>query len=543
MLLDVFRGISPRTPAHRLEKGMAIVARDVNLQHGTLQAWRQPLAVQQLPATTLTVEAYGCCNFAWDTCVSAARWKPDCPRLYITGRVPYPEVAVIDWETCGLEYARLGIPSPASTPLVSYITTPDKSLETSLRTYVFTYVNWLDEEGAPSYPSSELAVNDGQAVTVSGWQVQPAEYRIEKVRIYRRATGFRTGTEKEQEIVTDFLFLGEVAITTGSYLDTKKDLQLGWALSTREVREPPAGLRGITAVDGTNVLCGYVGNRIYFTKNNQPWNWPLELELTLDDNVVHLAQDDGELFVSTTGRPYNIDGLPECGDRPCRPVTRADYPFPDIGCGYAHSAIATPLGMIYAGTDGLVLVSKSAPPTILTDAVLAADDWAKLRPETVRLAYYKGYIVCVTDEVSFMLLLDTNTYRASASVAAMSTITDTPIDMVLSDTGELLMLDDAGMLWQWNAGDTLRPYLWVSAPVITGVQYWWPTAMVKVDGAVTYSVLAQNGRRYSRLVTRDTPFRTNRLLRNREHNIQFEGTGAVSYARIGETQIDEANRS
>lgn len=225
-----------------------------------------------------------------------------------------------------------------------------------------------------------------------------------------------------------------------------------------------------------------MGNKLYFTKNHQPWNWPLELELTLDDNIVHLAQDDGELFASTTGKPYNIEGTPTCGDRPCRPVTKADYEFPDIGCGYAHSAIVTPFGMVYASTDGLVLVSKSAPPTILTEGVLAADDWALLRPDTTRLIYYKGYIICVTDEVSFMLLLDNKTYAASAATAVMSTISDTPIDMVRSDTGELLFLDANGLLSQWNAGTTLRPYYWLSAPFIVGAQHWWPVAQIRVRG-------------------------------------------------------------
>ncbi|MVV97440.1 hypothetical protein, partial [Escherichia coli] len=137
MMLSTFRGISPRTPDHMLSEGMAVIARDVNLQHGTLKPWREPRLVTQLPDTTLTVEAYGCCYFAWDTCVSVARWLPDVPRLYLTGRNDYPEVAVIG-KQCALDYARLGVPAPDTTPLVAYITVPDKSIETSLRTYVFT---------------------------------------------------------------------------------------------------------------------------------------------------------------------------------------------------------------------------------------------------------------------------------------------------------------------------------------------------------------------------------------------------------------------
>ncbi|HAP0005691.1 TPA: hypothetical protein NY224_002347 [Escherichia coli] len=537
MMLSTFRGISPRTPDHMLSEGMAIIARDVNLQHGTLKPWREPRLVTQLPDTTLTVEAYGCCYFAWDTCVSVARWLPDVPRLYLTGRKDYPEVAVIGKE-CALDYARLGVPAPDTTPLVAYITVPDKSIETSLRTYVFTYVNWLSEESAPSYPGTELAVNDGQSVTVSGWEEQPPEYRVQKVRIYRRTTGFRSGAEKEQNIITEYLLVDEIDITQKTYVDTRKDMDLRWQLPTREVREPPANLQGIVAIEGTAVLAGFVGNRLLFTKDGQPWNWPLALEMTLDDNIVHITQDDGNLYVSTTGRSYVVDASPVCDDRPCRAVMSSDYPMPDIGCGYAHSAITTPFGMVYASTDGLVLLSKSQPTQILTEGVLAADDWVKLRPETTRLAYYKGYLFCVTDAVSFMLLLDANSYKVAAQVAAMSTFSDTPVDMVLSDSGELLLLDDEGMLHQWNAGTRYRPYLWVSHVIMTGFQSWLPVAQIGVDGEVTYTLKAGEHNIYSRRVTHNRPFRTRRLMRNAEHRVVLEGTGEVRYLRLGTTVQD-----
>ena len=536
-MLSTFRGISPRTPDHMLGEGMAVVARDVNLQHGTLKPWREPRLVTQLSDTTLTVEACGCCYFGWDTCVSAARWLPDAPRLYLTGRMAYPEVAVINTQ-CELDYARLGVPAPDTTPLVAYITVPDKSIETSLRTYVFTYVNWLSEESAPSYPGTELAVNDGQAVTVSGWEEQPPEYRVQKVRIYRRTTGFRSGAEKEQNIITEYLLVDEIDISQKNYVDTRKDLDLRWQLPTREVREPPANLQGIVTIEGTAVLAGFVGNRLLFTKDGQPWNWPLALEMTLDDNIVHITQDDGNLYVSTTGRSYVVDASPVCDSRPCRAVVSSDYPMPDIGCGYAHSAIVTPFGMVYASTDGLVLLNKSQPTQILTEGVLAADDWVKLRPETARLAYYKGYLFCVTDAASFMLLLDTGSYKVAAQVAAMSTFSDTPVDMVLSDSGELLMLDDEGALYQWNAGSRYRPYLWVSRVIMTGFHSWLPVAQIGVDGEVTYTIKAGGHNIYSRRVTHNRPFRTRRLMRNAEHRIAFEGTGEVRYLRMGVTVQD-----
>ena len=537
MLIDTFRGISPRTPEHVLGRGLATRAHDVDLSHGTLMPWREPLAVHQMPAGTMTLEVVGCCYYGWDTCVSVARWIPDCPRLYITGHADYPEVCLLDLKTCGITYQRLGVPQPSTLPLVSYITVPEKSVESAYRQYVFTYVNNLNEEGAPSYPSSQLVVNDGDAVTVSGWVAQPAEYNVTTVRVYRLATGFRSGAEKEQEPVTSYLLAAEIPVTQGTLLDSKKDLDLEYGLSTREVREPPADLRGITAIDGSETLAGFVGNKLYFTKNGQPWNWPLELEVTLDDNIVGMESDDGYLYITTTGRPYVVEGTADCGDRPCRPVTKSDYPFPDIACGYAHSRTITPFGLAYVTNEGIAMFAHNSAPVIITDSVLAARDWAKLQPDTARLTYWRGWLVCVTDAVSFMLLLDQHTYREQAQIADMTTISDTPVDIILSDSGELLLLSSNGIVSQWNAGTRYRPYEWIT-PLYIGAHHWWPAGVVEVNGTTTLTIEGENGVWFERPVSTNRAFRMKRLGRNRKHYLRLSGTGEVMFTRLGETEVD-----
>lgn len=541
MYFDTFKGIVPRTPAHRLDKGYSIVAKDVNLQHGTLKPWRELLHLKTVSYSTLGLEIYGCCYFPWDKCVSVARWIPDCPRLYITGRSDYPEVASVTWKNCVLEYIRLGVLSPPTVPLVSYLTVPDKTIETSMRAYIETWVNELDEESSPSYPSSYLAVNDGQAVTVSFTSTPPAEYKITRRRLYRLSTGFRIGTEKEQIPETDYLFVIELPITTTSYIDTVKDMNLGWALSTHEVKPPPDALSGITAVESTETLCGYVENKLYFTKNGQPWNWPTELELTLDDNIVHIISgDDGTLFVTTTGRPYIVEGVAACGDRPCREVKKLDYPFPDIGCGYLHSAIQTPFGAVYASADGLVALSRNSAPTLITERLLAADDWVQLRPETARLAYYRGYIFCVTDAVSFMLLLDEHMYTEQTSTALMTTFSDTPIDMVRGDSGELIFLFSDGKVMQWDAGTTYRPFEWMME-VFVGRHHWWPAAQIETDGSTTLTISGENGVESIRNIANNSMFRLPRLGRNRKHFVSLTGSAEVKWLRIGETEVNASN--
>lgn len=542
MLLDTFHGISPRTPEHMNGAGMATVALDVNLSHGTLKPWREPLSVHKLDGDSLTLVAYGCCYFGFDKCVSTAVWTPNCPRLYITGHVDYPEVATIDRANCRLDYQRIGVPNPTALPLVSYITLPAKGRDSEARAYVYTFVNNLGEESAPSYPSTELTVNDGDAVTVSGWAAQDAEWRVEKVRIYRRASGFMTGSEKEQDVTTDFLFVAEVDIATGTYIDTVKNMDLQWAITTRGVMPPPAGLHNITAIDGTETLAGAVGNKLYFSQNGQPWNWPLKYQLTLDDNIVNMVSDDSALYVTTNGRPYTIDGTAGCGEGNCRAVVKGDYPYPDIGCGYAHTLVATPFGAVYASVEGLVMIHRQSAPQIITEPVLATDDWSYNRPDTVRLAYYQGQIVCVTDEAAFMFLLDKRTYQETGSIVDMTTISDRPIDMVLTDNGSLLFLLDDGEVVQWNAGRKLRPYLW-QCSLVTYRQMWWPVGRLDTDGITQFTIEGENGVSFTRRVTNNQPFRMSRLGRNRKHTIQITGIGVVNYMRLGVEQTDESNGS
>lgn len=537
MIIDTFRGVSPRTPKHSLARGMATLALNVDLSRGTLRPWLEPKLLTTLSTDALTFHSHGCCYYSWDTCVSVAEWIPDCPRLFLTGNVDYPQVAQIDEETCGLTYYRLGVYTPQTPPLVSYVTVPDKTIDTSIRTYVYTFVNTFDEESAPSHPSTELSVNDGQAVTVSNWGTPPAEYGITKVRIYRSVTGFRTGAEKEQSMTTEWLFVAEIPVSQATYIDQLKDKQLGRAMATRETEEPPSNLQQITAIQTTEVLCGFVDNRIYFSRNGQPHNWPAEYVLTLDENIVHLTTRDGYLYVSTVGHPYIIDGREPCEERPCRNVHMMDSYYPDIACGYSHAAIMTPHGMVYSSPEGLIIFNTAEQPRVLTESIIDGWQWRELRPETVRLAYWRGYLVCITDTVSFFLLLDNATYSATAQTAVMSTITETPIDMEVTNTGELLFLMDDGKLLQWNAGMYYREFKWISAPVFTGVRFWFTAGQIEMKGSVKLTITAEDDEVFSRIVATTHSFRTPRLGNNRIYLIELTGKSEVFFIKLAPSML------
>lgn len=533
--IKAFQGISPRTPEHHLRPGFATRALDVNLFHGTLKPWRELEYLQDAVPNALRIHQYGCCTYSWAKCVDVAEWIPNCPRLYITGRVSYPEVALLG-DNCSLTYQRLGVYAPGNTPALAFTPDADIDVNTDPRAYCYTFKNNLGEESGPSYPSTTATVEDGAPVEVYGFEDPPIEYNITTVCVYRRVSGFHTGLEKEQQVVTDWLLVGEYPIGTDTITDTQLLLDLGRALPTRETQEPPQKLRNITAISDTAMLSGSVGNRLYFTENHQPWNWPSSQEITLDDNVVAMHDINGDLFVATDGYPYMIQGDVGCTQRECRVVHKFDYPLPMIACASGRGSVATPVGMVYVSQDGLVLLSKSGPPRIITDATFAFDDWRKLRPETMRLAYYMGAVYCVSDTVSFVLWVDASTY-SEYEYQRLSTISDTPLDMVLSRNGQLLFLQ-GGKIWQWNSGSTLRPYEWVSEPVSASFIYSVSRAHVTLLDYSTDFTIYTPYSEYTRTLAApwDTTFALKRRGRHMQYYIRFRGIGEATYARLGVSQ-------
>lgn len=527
-----FGGIVPRAAWHMLGENEATVAHDVKLRNGKLQAWRERRAVGMGHTDAVTLYYKGCCGLTWDTCVSVAPYVTDYDRLFITGHSDRPETFTLS--ECEPTYYWLGVPAPKTALTCSGTVTTGRDCHA--RSYYYTYVNRFGEESAPSPVSNVITVKDGSAVTLTGIAVPPEGYGIEEVWIYRAATAYRDAHVKEQQPATVYLKVVELDAGVTSYTESVKDKALGPANNTEEVRMPPSDLRWINYIRGTGVLVGVTANMVHFSQPFQPYNWPAANDLTLPYNIIHMVSVGTTVFISTDGYPFVIDGSNGCEARQCRAVTDVDIPLPDIACGYPHSAIGTPFGMVYASKDGLVLVTPNGQFQILTASWFGTDEWVKLRPDTVRLAYWRGYLVCVTDMISFMLEIDGDTYH-DMKLGTLTTISDKPVDMVTSDSGELLMLDEDALIYQWDAGTAYRPYVWCSRELlINGASS--PTT-AKVHGVnVTFRLLTPvDGLYYERRVVDREPFRLGRLGRHLRYRIELEGTGDVEYAHVGFSEL------
>lgn len=532
-----FFGIAPRFRRKQLPRNYSIVAHNVDLTHGTLKAFREPLKVSDKTGSA-RLHATGCDIFTWDKCVDVAEWLPDCPRLFVTGRVSYPETATIDGGK--LTYRRLGVMRPPSAPVVS---TTDVESETSRNVaYLATFVNSFGEESGPSFPSTEVVIEDGQAVHVTVDYAPPLEYDIEKVRVYRRETGFRTGAEKVQETATGWFLVAELDVGDTDFVDDMKMIELNYGLTTLETREPPAEMRNITTIDQSALLVGSVRNKLVFSKHLQPHNFPLSDEMTLDDNIVALGSLGNNLFVATDGHPYRLIADAGCDERNCREIVRYDEPMPMIACHTGRGSVVTPFGFVYVSADGLVLLPENGNARVLTTDVLSADDWRLLEPHTIRLEYHKGALFIVSNRVSMIYWLDNNTYGDSKN-KRLVTISDVPIDMMQTRQGELLMLKDDGV-YQWNAGNTLRPYRWVSEFIDTGYFFDITRVRAYVDrSAVKITTESDRGTVERLFPPGDSNIPFTRHGRRKEFQVRVEGVGEVLELGIGVSKVDMSTRS
>lgn len=557
--LSHFGGIIPRLAEHMLGPNQATLAHDVKLRNGQLEAWHTPKAFQPSVRGARAFYLYGCCLLSWADTVTCTELAPDWNRIYLTGRGGRG-LEVGELNGCEADYILAGVPAPTAPLWVDANETC--GMEADARSYVYTYVNRWGEESAPSPPSNIVRVNDGDAVQItSGVPNPPDGYGVVEANIYRGATGFRPPDGKVQTPMTEYLYVMTVSVPGGdvSFQDNIQGRLLGAALETQKDRMPPDGMQGVANIGDQIRLAGFKDNKIFMSEAFQPHNWPAKYDLTLDYNIVHLLALDQRLFVTTTGTPYIID-VSNCDATKCTPVTSIDYPLADIGCAYPHSAIMTFHGLLYATQHGITLLQPNGEWHILTTKWFGVDEWRKLKPQTLRMAYWEGYLFFATDVATFLLDINGGVF-GNALGSELVTLSDRPVDMLASGTGRLLFLQD-NMVWEWDAGKEYRPYLWQSRPLTSGddavggerapslqrdatgqralavqnparASKWWPTS-VKLGGNADFTLFDDHEHEvFKRFIPKETPRRLPRCGRHLWYYARLNGIDTVRFLDVG----------
>jgi hypothetical protein len=244
-------------------------------------------------------------------------------------------------------------------------------ITTTATSYVYTFVNDLDQESAPSPASSTVLRPDGVTVTVTTPTAVPSgissDYGIALKRIYRATTG---------NLGTEFRFVAEVALATADYDDVLTDAELGEVLPSELWDLPPEDLEGILALPN-GVMAGFSKNQLCLSAQNFPHAWPVAYRLNTDTDIVGIGNIDTTVVIGTESFVYVAAG----NDPANYSMSKSEVPY---ACSSKNSfAYLTNIGVVFAGPDGLMAVAGIGQIRNLTDTVFTRDQWQALNPSTM----------------------------------------------------------------------------------------------------------------------------------------------------------------
>lgn len=297
------------------------------------------------------------------------------------------------------------------------------------RTYVACFVRkWADgtiDVGKSSKPyvtsfdangKRTINVRPGQTVmvTVSALTDAARAAGVNACYIYRSeitSAGQALYSFVDEFAVNDAHTTGNVNATwhTGGwyeYRDTKPNASLGEACPSLYWDAPVDGLKGLVSLQN-GLFAAYKESTVYVSDWNAPHAWPYEHTVTIDYPIVGLGSFGNTIVVCTEATPVLITVTD-----PTKPTTRAVQE--NCPCVSADSIVNTRNGVIFASTNGLVLINSTSP-TFITEKLLTQDEWLPLHPESLKGAFlnntYYGFFTNPTDTAAgFIFDLDSYTY-------------------------------------------------------------------------------------------------------------------------------------
>jgi len=377
--------------------------------------------------------------FAWSTVVHAVNSfnaTGTTKRTYYTGSgtpkvtdnviglagAPYPTA-----------YRDLGIPKPATTPVIAQTVAGVGDDET--RFYAYAYVSDWDEVGPPQV-SAAFVCKPGAQLDISNLAAPPSgagnNRGINRIRVWRTQSG-STGAE--------FYFLRDIAVAT-STTDDARSLGID-VMDTQTFAMPPTNLKGLTGL-WNGMMAGISGNSVRYCEQFKPHAWPAAYETLCMDTPIALAVFQKNLLILTTGRPRLVNGsAPEAMD---------DVPVEFIAaCVSERSVVAFGHGACWATADGLAYVGINGAPRLLTAGLMLLDDWKAINPASIIAGQFNGKYMGFYDSGAglkgFMidpLQPDAGIYFLSGGYSAVH------FDALEE---ELYVLDGANIR-RWNAGVT-----------------------------------------------------------------------------------------
>lgn len=465
-----FSGIAPRIAPRLLPATLAQEALDVKLWSGELRPHYADTIIRYIPSNTQSIYRYKWKNkkynwLGWAKSVNIVKgpvYDDENNRIYLmvndgTGFLVTDSSLLEDRDYInGLEskaYA-VAIPEPGQSDI--WVSGGTGSGDIESRSYVYCYVRqWSDgtidvgKSSGPLKNSSDRSrytvdVRPGQVVDMS--IVDPIAHAngigagINKIYIYRSevtSAGQALYSYVDQfDVNTNRVTNNPAAVwvSNGSYYkysDSKPNTSLGEACPSIYWDPPVTGLKGLVSLQN-GLFAAYKDSTIYVSDWNAPHAWPYEHTVTIDYPIVGLGSFGNTIVVCTEAAPVLITVTD-----PTKPTTRAIQE--NCPCVSAGSIVSTRNGVIFASTNGLVLIN-SASPTFITEKIITQDEWLPLHPESLQAAFlnntYYGFFTNPTEKAAgFLFDLGSYTYSTvyNSIVSSGMVYISQPIKVVYND--------------------------------------------------------------------------------------------------------------
>lgn len=423
-----WKGLMPRVAPRLFPLNVAQTALNTRLQSGDIEAWRQYSEEHELASASPTKTLYLLKDkwLSWDYDVEVARTAvagDTSYRIIVAGDTA---LSYLGWSgpletdyggaTGGVEpfpliggYTFLGTPAPTVLPIL-IIYHPASAIDSGpVTSYVYTYVNIRGEESAPSPaaifqfaflpPASPIYAPTGQGdyntLTIQALESGYGPFLIEKVRLYRAATG-NAGTV--------FRFVMEVDYdgTSTDLTDDLGDYQLGEELRTTLWDMPPEELRGVLTLPN-GVMAGFYRNVLCFSAQNYAHAWPVSYQLTTDTDIVGIGNIDTTVIVFTKSFPYLATG----SDPAQYSMTKLEVE--QSGTSRQSIKSVLNLGVVGATPDGLLAVLGNGQVRNLTAPYFTRRQWQTFTPTSIRAVVHDDiyFFAWTTGSSKGMYALDT----------------------------------------------------------------------------------------------------------------------------------------
>lgn len=383
---------------------------------------------------------------------------------------------------------------------------------------------WLTPVTVPSYERPDDSVSNPDF-----------DGSFTKIRLYRTA-----GTETD----ADFFFVAEFDYAnTVEYTDTKPNSELAERLIRCE--NPPLNMNGLVKCSNGS-LAAFRGKDLYFCEPYQPNNWPVSYNYVTANSIVGLAVSGSSVFALTEGEPEIFSGShPESMGQYRSAIRQA--------CVSKKSICSAESTVFYASPDGLIALSSDTAAKIATENHFRKEQWRKLRPAEMLAASHdnKVYLfsgkICVILDFSGGGLEITTADADSASLSipdgdlddGADWCGDSPkvvftVEDLLNDT---LYLLHSGALWSFGTGTQFRIAAYRSKIIELPYAKSFSVSRVtmKAYGADSlFRLFSLNGN-FETALKSDTGFRIPVMRREKEWFAELRGRDVIRSLELADT--------